>query len=121
MFPLPTCTQSTDLLPNPSISLANYAQKLNLATPDGTVANTALNELFHTLPHEYYNTLGGNSRSGSLLSGLDNDEDAIMGELYQDSEGIPLTNGVFELTSVGVEDFRKNTKALLLKSKGERI
>ncbi|GAA0140139.1 hypothetical protein LIER_01548 [Lithospermum erythrorhizon] len=81
MFPLPTCTQSTDLLPNPSISLANYAQKLNLATPDGIVANN-------------------------------NDEDAIMSELYQDSEGRPLTNGVFELTSVGVEDFRKNTKAI---------
>ncbi|KAG9131200.1 hypothetical protein Leryth_006048 [Lithospermum erythrorhizon] len=77
MFPLPTCTTSTDLLPNPSISLANYAQKLNLFTSLGLIGDIAptaagydplllplnlpphppmLNELFHTLPHEYYNT-----------------------------------------------------------------
>ncbi|KAG9151075.1 hypothetical protein Leryth_002653 [Lithospermum erythrorhizon] len=131
MFPLPTCTTSTDLLPNPSISLANYAQKLNLFTSLGLIGDIAptaagydplllplnlpphppmLNELFHTLPHEYYNTLGGNSRSGSLFCGVDNDEDAIMGESYQDNDGRPLTNGVFEFTSVGVKDGRKNTK-----------
>ncbi|KAL3615443.1 hypothetical protein CASFOL_041104 [Castilleja foliolosa] len=134
IFPLPKYSSPSNLLPNPSITFSNSTHQksssflaslglfgdLNNPTadigPSGPVYDPLLplnlppqppllRDLFHSLPHGGYNTVGagGSRNNGSLFNGVEESEIGSVGAFYQNGE-----NGVFEFTAGEMNCLGKN-------------
>ncbi|MCD7473195.1 hypothetical protein HAX54_014850 [Datura stramonium] len=119
MFPLPRCSQSS-LLPQKS---PNLLTSLGLIGDiDGASTSSAvydpsllplnlppqpplLRELFHSFPHGY-GLRNLRSNNTSFFNGLE-ERDQVSGGLYQDGEGRPFDNGIFEF-SADMNEIAKN-------------
>ncbi|KAK4379570.1 hypothetical protein RND71_001432 [Anisodus tanguticus] len=113
MFPLPRCSQSSLLpqkSPNLLTSLGLIGDHIDGASTSSAVYDPSLvlplnlppqppllRELFHSLPHGY-NLRNLSSNNTSFFNGME-ERDQVSGALYQDGEGRPFDNGIFEFSA----------------------